>query len=122
MLPFSVISINLQTAAPEVLKALNHHQDLMQQERQPSEPLRPFEARLAGWRSESAYSEVRCWAVFAEDQKTILGNAWIEASLSEDNRQLVDYNILVLSDYPYTSDAWWEVSLAKVNKYLGICA
>jgi len=99
MQPYPLVSINLQTADLKVLKALNHHQDLMQQERQPSEPLRPFEARLAGWRSESVYSEVRCWAVFTEDQKAIIGNAWVEAVLSEDNRHLVDYNILVLPDY-----------------------
>lgn len=94
-----MISINLQTADLEVLKALNHHQDLLQLEHQPSESLRPFEARLAGWRSESAYAEVRCWVVFAEDQKTIIGNAWVEAALGEENRHLVDYNILVLPDH-----------------------
>lgn len=99
MQAFFAVSINLQTADLEVLKALNHHQDLMQYERQPSEPPRPFEARLAGWRSESEFSEIRCWAVFADDQKTIIGNAWVEASLSEDNRHLVDYNILVLPKY-----------------------
>lgn len=94
-----VVSLDLQTASDDVLEALNDHQNYMQAERLPDDPPRPLEMRRAGWCHMPAFVELHCWIVWDEDGRTVVANAWTEASKTEQNQHLLDFNILVLPAY-----------------------
>lgn len=48
----------------------------------------------------------------------LLGVRFIRTGNATSNTPMLKINH-ELGFKPYTSDAWWEISLAKVNEYLG---
>ena len=83
----------MRQADEATLTALHDLQNTLQQERMPEDPPMPFEERLAGWRSMPDFFELQCWALWQDD--AIIANLWAEHMRTDENRHLLEVNILV---------------------------
>jgi len=93
-LPLALSAITDRTAA-----ALHDHLNRLQAERFPTDPLPAFEPRLERWRTTPLASSSRTWIVWHPTKQAIIASAGAGASTTEEQAQVVVFDVLVNPAY-----------------------
>jgi GNAT superfamily N-acetyltransferase len=94
----TLAEIDVRAAEAAELATLAAHEQIMEQECFPEDPITPTEEWIARWRSSPDFAEIACWAV-RNAAGAIIADAWVEIWHTGANEHALWFNIQVQKEH-----------------------